>query len=86
MLADRNTKHMKLQVIYFCKMFENCKMGNLKQKVGSFETQTDKQKVNRLKNSNKTPDTFSIDQQTKGLPEKQLDFYKKKKDIANVDK
>jgi len=55
MLADRNTKHMKLQVIYFCewncKMFENCKVGNLKQKVGSFKTQTDKQKVNRLKNT-----------------------------------
>jgi hypothetical protein len=67
-------------------MLENCKMGNLKQKVGSLETQTDKQNVNKLKNTNKTADTFLIDQQTKGLPEKQelpellnYNFIKRKK-------
>lgn len=61
-------------------------MGNLKQKVGSLETQTDKQNVNKLKNTNKTADTFLIDQQTKGLPEKQelpellnYNFIKRKK-------
>lgn len=75
MLAERNTKHMKLKDYLFlqewnCKMLENCKMGNLNKKVGSLETQTDRQNVNRLKNTNKTADTFLIDQQTKGLPEK----------------
>jgi hypothetical protein len=56
MLAERNAKYM----------------GNLNQNVRSLETQTYKQNVNRSKTTNKTPDTFLNDKQSKGLPERQL--------------